>query len=77
MKNYIMDFREDEKSVVICITNEDIRKKLRASCIYSYDGKEWIKTSGGRAVRTDKLIRLLAMTKTDEKAIKRYFRKGA
>jgi len=37
-----------------------LRRHFRASLLYTYNGREWIKNSGGRTIPTEKLEGILA-----------------
>ena len=54
-ENFVMVFNEQERSVDVYILNEGLRRKLRTPMVFTYDGKRWIKTSGGRSVDTKTL----------------------
>ena len=48
-----------------------LRRHFRASLLYTYNGREWIKNSGGKSVPMEKLENILAPE--DVRAIQSFF----
>ena len=56
--------------VQIYFLNELLRTKFRTPMVFSYDGKKWVKTAGGRAVKFEELVRELNLEEEVVKQIK-------
>ena len=47
--------KEGDTPVVSIRLGHELAKRYRASLIWSYDGRRWIKNTGGRAIPTERL----------------------
>lgn len=65
---------DQDGGATIYILNEAIARKFRANCIFSYDGKKWIKTSGGKSLTLRDVATFLK--EEDLQQIKRFFNMG-
>ncbi len=45
--NYFIEYDAEKKCVLVYLTSSALRRKLKTPMLFSYDGKTWIKTSGG------------------------------
>lgn len=49
-KQYRVVVGNTSRGATIYILNPAIARKFGTNCVFSYDGKTWIKTSGGRSL---------------------------
>ena len=62
-ENYFIEYDREDKCVMLFLINRALRRKFKTPMLFTYDGKTWIKSSGGRAVTIGKLAETLKMSK--------------
>ena len=62
---------DQDGGVTIHILNSAIAEKFRANCVFSYDGKKWIKTSGGKSLTMKEIAQIL--NERDFEKVKKFF----
>ena len=62
---------DQDGGVTIYILDPAVARKFRANCVFSYDGKMWIKTSGGRSLSLKEIS--LILDGKDLQEIKKFF----
>jgi len=67
---YILGVDRNTRCVTIYICDPVLKKKFKEALIWSYDGEYWIKSNGGRCLKTEQLTFL---SEKDLARIKSFF----
>jgi len=55
----ILKYDHQDNQYLLYILDETLKRRLKANMLFSFDGKVYIKASGGRSIRIDELVRIL------------------
>ena len=55
----LLEYDYEDNAYLLYILDSKLRRRLKASMLFSYDGKRFIKSNGGRSIRIDKLTGIL------------------
>jgi len=69
-ENYILEYSEEEKAILLHVLNRWIRLKLRTPMLISHDGETWIKLGGGKALTTEDIKTIFDIPEEQIQAIK-------
>ena len=55
----LLEYDYEDNAYLLYILDSKLRRRLKASMLFSYDGKRFIKSNGGRSIHIDKLTGIL------------------
>lgn len=61
-EDYSIKYDVEDRTAIIEVRDAQLRRRLKTPMLYSHDGKAWIKTSGGRMLTTDFVVRALSIS---------------
>lgn len=70
---YTIVLNHEERRAEIHVSDRDVRRKIRAPMLYSYDGYVWLKVSGGRRIYFQDVVRKVGLEPDDARRISEFF----
>jgi len=60
--DYFVEYDREDKCVKVYLVSSALRRKFNTPMLFSYNGRTWIKSSGGKSVSLGRLARALKLS---------------